>query len=212
MTHGAARCVRRPIPLRCCRHRCRFHLPPRCRDMLHGPIDSRSNRGIQRGDVHSRALGPCIRQPPIGGCPLQRRIFRDHVQGCSADVIPGVSCETLGGGQGGGEPIRRSQPEPKSMACRRFSTARVCGEHERSCETPGGEQGGGEPITGSWPEPRSMACRRFRAARVCVPNMNVPVKHSAGGRVAGSRSGGLSPSPGPWPVDVSARRGCASRT
>ena len=71
------------------------------------------------------------------------------------------------------------------MACRRFSTARVCGEHERSYETLGGEQGGGEPIRRSRPEPKSMAHRRFRAARVCVPNMNVSVKLSVGGGAPG---------------------------
>ena len=36
------------------------------------------------------------------------------------------SYETLGGGQGGGEPIKGSRPGPKSMACRRFRAARVC--------------------------------------------------------------------------------------
>ena len=35
------------------------------------------------------------------------------------------SCETLGGGQGGGEPITGSWPEPNPMAHRRFSTVRV---------------------------------------------------------------------------------------
>lgn len=39
---------------------------------------------------HPVSLGRCVLQPQVSGRPSQRGIIRDHVQGCSAGIVPDI--------------------------------------------------------------------------------------------------------------------------